>query len=128
LASAATLTHDRRVAMAFDMEKAAAQRLLGALEDGRLGAADTFHLVEEADPTLVYFVFTWLRACYPPSHPASDGVLGRLGELCSRHPKAARMVKDGKEDALVEWFEDAYNYRDFRGAEFIDLVVEKLEG
>ena len=114
--------------MAFNMEKAEARRLLGALEDGTLGASDTFHLVEEADPTLVYFVFAWLRAWYPPSHPASDAVLGRLGELCSRYPKAARMAKDGKEDALVEWFEDAYGYRDFQAAEFIDLVVEKLEG
>ena len=114
--------------MAFNREKAAAQRLLGALEDGKLGAADTFHLVEEADPTLVYFVFAWLRAQYPPSHPASDAVLGRLGELCSRYPKAARMAQDGKEDPLVEWFEDTYGYRDFRAEEFIDLVVEKLEG
>lgn len=114
--------------MAFNMEKAAALRLLGALDDGRLGATDTFCLVEQADPTLVYFVFTWLRATYPPSHPASDAVLGRLGELCSRYPKAARMAKEGKEDALVQWFEDAYSYRDFRAAEFIDMVVEKLEG
>ena len=114
--------------MGFNMEKAAAQRLLGALEDGKLGATDTFHLVEEADPTLVYFVFAWLRARYPPSHPASDAVLGRMGELCSRYPKAARMAQDGKEDPLVEWFEDACGYRDFQAAEFIDLVVEKLEG
>lgn len=84
--------------------------------------------MEEADPTLVYFIFTWLRAWYPPSHPAADAVLGRLGELCSLHPEAARRAKEGQKDALVEWFEDAYSYRDFRGAEFIDLVVEKLEG
>ena len=88
--------------MAFNMEKAAAQRLLGALEDGRLGATDTFHLVEEADPTLVYFVFAWLRAWYPSSHSASDGVLGRIGELCSRYPKAARMAQDGKDDPRGE--------------------------
>ena len=114
--------------MAFNIEKAAARRLLGALEDGKLEAPDTFQLVEEADPTLVYFVFAWLRARYPSSHSASDGVLGRMSELCSRYPKAARMAQDGKEDPLVEWFEDAYGYRDFRAAEFIDLVVEKLEG
>jgi hypothetical protein len=114
--------------MAFNMEKAAARRLLGALEDGTLGATDTFDLVGEADPTLVYFVFTWLRASYPPSHPASDAVLGRLGELCSRYPAAARIAQTGKADAVVDWFEDAYGYRDFRAAEFVDLVVEKLEG
>ena len=114
--------------MAFSIEKAEAQRLLGALEDAKLGASDTFRLVEKADPALVYFVFTWLRAWYPANHPASDAVLGRMGELCSRYPKAARMAQDGKEDPIVEWFEDAYNYRDFRAAEFIDMVVEKLEG
>ncbi len=114
--------------MAFNMEKAAARRLLGALEDGKLGTADTFQLAEKADPTLVYFVFAWLRAWYPQSHPASDAVLGRLGELCARYPKVARMAKDGQQDSLVEWFEQAYGYRDFRAAEFVDLVVEKLEG
>ena len=114
--------------MAFELEKAAARRLLGALEDGTLGTTDTFRLVEEADPTLVYFVFAWLRAWYPPSHPASDGVLGRLGELCSRYPKAARIAKEGQGDAIVAWFEDAYGYRDLRAAEFVELVVEKLEG
>ncbi len=113
--------------MAFSIEKAEAQRLLGALEDAKLGTSDTFRLVEKADPALVYFVFTWLRARYPSSHPASDAVLGRMGELCSRYPKAARMAQDGKEDPIVEWFEDAYNYRDFRAVAFIDLVVEKLE-
>ncbi len=114
--------------MAFNREKAEAERLLGALENGTLGVTETFHLVEEADPTLVYFVFAWLRAHYPPSHPASDAVLGRLGELCSRYPKAAQMARDGQGDALVAWFEDSYGYRDFRAAEFIDRVVEKLEG
>lgn len=114
--------------MAFHIEKAAARRLLQALEDGTLGAADTFHLVAKADPTLVYFVFAWLRAWYPSNHPASDAVLGRIAELCSRYPKAVRMSQDGGNDPLVEWFEDAYRYRDLRAAEFIDLVVEKLEG
>lgn len=40
--------------MAFNMEKAPARRLLGALEDGKLGATDTFHLVEETEP--LYFL------------------------------------------------------------------------
>ena len=114
--------------MAFNMEKAAARRLLAALEDGTLGASDTFHLVAAADPTLFYFILTWLRAWYPSNHPASDAVLGRISELCSLYPKAIRIAQDGKNDPLVEWFEDTYGYRDFRAAEFIDLVVEKLEG
>ena len=84
-------------------------------------------MVKDADPTLVYFVFAWLRANYPASHPAADAILGRLGELCTKHPEAARIATKGG-DSLLEWFEDAYSYRDFAADEFIDLVVEKLEG
>ncbi len=114
--------------MAFEFEKQAASRLLHAIEDGRLSTSDTFHLVDEADPALVHFIFAWLRAWYPPSHPASEAVLGRLGALVMRYPKAARLAKEGQGDAIVAWFEDAYDYRGFRAAEFIDLIVEKLEG
>ena len=112
--------HGLRVALPYTQEL--------PVSGDSIGTTGTFHLAEEADPTLVYFVFAWLRAWYPSNHPASDAVLGRVGELCSRYPKAARMAQDGKDDPLVEWFEDAYGYRDFRAAEFIDLVVEKLQG
>lgn len=114
--------------MAFDHEKRVARRLLGALEDGRLNTSETFHIVSSADPALIHFIFAWLRAWYPASHPAADAVLGRLGALCTQHPKAAQMAKAGARDPLVEWFEDTYTYRDLRAAEFIELIVEKLEG
>lgn len=114
--------------MAFQQEKQVAQRILSAIEDGNLKVADTYHLIEEADPTLVYFIFAWIRAWYPSSHPAADGVLGRLSALCTQHPKAARMAKEGESDSLVTWFEDEHSYRDLRAEEFIDLIVEKLEG
>ena len=68
--------------MAFEQQKRNARRILEGLEDARLSTSETFHLVEEADPTLVFFLFAWLRAHYPSSHSASDGVLGRLGALC----------------------------------------------
>lgn len=114
--------------MAFQQEKEAARRILGAIEDGTLRVGDTFRLIEEADPTLVYFIFAWIRAWYPSSHPAADGVLGRLGELVSQYPRAARMAKQGESDSLVTWFEDQYSYRDLRADDFIDVIVEKLEG
>ena len=114
--------------MTFDTEKRAAARLLSAIDDGTLDASDTFYVLKDADPTLVYFIFSWLRASYPASHPASDAILGRLGELCTKFPEAARMASKGAADPLVEWFEDAYSYRDLSAHEFIDLVVEKLEG
>lgn len=114
--------------MAFQQEKQAAHRILSAIEDGNLKVSETFHLIEDADPTLVYFIFTWIRTWYPSSHPAADGVLGRMSELCAQHPKAARMAKEGGSDSLVTWFEDAHSYRDLRADAFIDLIVEKLEG
>lgn len=114
--------------MSFDFEKRSARRLLAAIEDGTLDASATHHLVTQADPALVHFVFAWIRAWYPASHPASDAVLGRLAELCTRFPDAARKAKEGAGDPIVEWFEDEYAYRDFRPDAFIDLVVEKLEG
>ena len=36
--------------------------------------------------------------------------------------------KDGEEDPLVEWFEAHYRYREMTAFEFIDLIIEKLEG
>lgn len=114
--------------MAFETEKEAARRMLAALEDGQLGASTTHQLYSDADPALVHFLFAWLRAWYPPSHPAADAVLGRLGDLVDKHPAVASLATEGKSDVVVEWFEDAYAYRDFRADEFVDLIVEKLEG
>ena len=114
--------------MEFEREKREARRLLDALDQGTQGASATWSMVEEADPALVHFVFSWLRANYPATHPASDAILGRLAELCTRFPKAVRIANQGAEDPVVEWFEDAYAYQDLDAAEFIDLVVEKLEG
>ena len=114
--------------MAFEHEKRSARRLLGAIEDGTLDTPNTWYLISEADPTLVYFIFCWIRAWYPAHHPAADGVLGRLTELLTRYPKAAQLAKEGAADSLVGWFEDEHEYRDLRADEFIALIVEKLEG
>ena len=113
--------------MAFEQLKRDAQRILEGLEDAKLNTDQTYHLVVEADPTLVFFLFAWLRANYPSTHSASDGVLGRLGELVTKYPTVARMARAGESDAVVAWFQDAYGYRDFRSREFLDLVVDKLE-
>lgn len=113
--------------MAFELEKRNAQRILEGLEDARIGTRETFDLVCEADPTLVFFLFAWLRARYPSSHSASDGVLGRLGKLCTEHPEAARIARKGEADPVVAWFEEGHTYREFSANDFIELVVDKLE-
>ena len=61
-------------------------------------------------------------------HAAVEAVLGRMVELLNTYPKAVQSAREGGRDALVEWFEDTYEYRDMPSAEFVDLIVEKLEG
>ena len=114
--------------MSFEHEKGQAMRMLKALEDAALSTADARTLFEQADPALVYFIFAWLRAWYPPHHSDAEGVLGRIVDLCKAAPAVARMAKEGERDAIVTWFEESFSYRDFQRNDFIQLVVEKLEG
>ncbi len=112
--------------MAFEHEKGLAARLLEVVEDGTLSVIDIRPLYEEADPALVYLIFAWLRARYPASHSAAEGVLGRIVGVCSS-PRVARKVKEGEKDFIVEWFEETYDYRELDRDVFIGLVVDKLE-
>lgn len=114
--------------MGFETEIRAAREIVSALEDGTRDTAQTYFLVENADPTLLYLIFAWLRGSYPPTNPASDGVLGRLTALCTQYPAVAQRAKAGQSDPVVDWFEDAYEYRNFEADGFCELVVEKLEG
>ena len=113
--------------MALEQEQRAALRILEGIEEGTMSTADSFALVDEADPALIYLIFTWLRKKYGPDNAASDGVLGRLLEISSRGSVPAKM-KEGAEDPVVEWFEDSYKYRDLGSAEFIEIIIDKLEG
>jgi hypothetical protein len=113
--------------MAFEQERKAALRILDGIVEGTMSSADSYALVDEADPTLVYLIFTWIRARFGPSDPASDAVLGRLVEISNKSSVAQKM-KEGQQDPVVEWFEDAYSYRKLDKDEFIELIVEKLEG
>ncbi len=112
--------------MAFEYEQSQALRLLESIEQGSMTSPEIFNLVDEADPTLVYFVFTWLRKRYR-NDPAAEGVMGRLVELCNDYPAVTRKAKEGEADSIVAWFEDAYSYRKLDSQEFIALIVEKLE-
>jgi len=113
--------------MAFEHEKRQALRILEAIEGGSSSASASSQLLEDADPTLVYFIFTWLREHYT-NHPAAEGVIGRIVEICSTYPAVTRQVKEGESDAVVTWFEETHSYRELDSKEFIDIVVEKLEG
>ena len=112
--------------MAFEHEQRAALRILEGIEEGTASASDSLDLVEHADPALIYLIFTWLRKRYT-GHPNSDAVIGRVVEISGRG-SVAKMMKEGQADPVVEWFEDGYAYRELDKQQFIELIVEKLEG
>ncbi|MCO4747192.1 MAG: hypothetical protein KC912_20510 [Proteobacteria bacterium] len=112
--------------MAFELEQREARHILESIELGSTSIPDCFALINDADPTLVYFIITWLRSRYA-NHSASEGVLGRIIALMQAYPKTAQILKKGKADALVDWFEETYAYRDLDAGEFLAVVVEKLE-
>lgn len=114
--------------MSFAPEIRAAAHLLAVVENGSHSVSQMRMLYEEADPALVYLIFSWLRAHYPPSHSAYDGVIGRIAEVCGSSSAVARKVRAGEQDPIVSWFEETYEYRGLSRDEFIRLVVEKLEG
>lgn len=101
--------------------------MMDALENASLSVDDARDMFEEADGALVYLLVTWLRERYR-GHSAAEGVLGRIVELMQRSPVSARLAREGETDAIARWFEETHEYREFDRDEFIDLVVEKLEG
>ncbi len=114
--------------MAFEQEQRSALHLLQSIENGTLSTLEVNHLIDEADPALVYFVFTWLRRHYAGDHPAAEGVIGRLVEITGKHRTANEKVQKGKTDPVVTWFEEEYSYRELDAEKFVALIVEKLEG
>ncbi len=112
--------------MAYEQEQRAALRILEGIEEGTMSAADSFALVDEADPALVYLIFTWLRKRYA-DHANSDAVIGRVVEISGKGSVPKKM-KEGQADPVVQWFEESYSYKDLGSKEFIELIIEKLEG
>jgi DNA-binding transcriptional LysR family regulator len=112
--------------MALQQEQRAALRILEGIEDGTMNATDLLSLVEAADPALVYLIFTWLRKRYA-DHPNADAVIGRVVEISGRG-SVAKMMKEGQADIVVQWFEESHSYRTLEKNEFIELIIEKLEG
>ena len=112
--------------MALEQEQRAALRILEGIEEGTMSTSDSLALVEDADPALIYLIFTWLRKRYA-DHTNSDAVLGRLLEI-SKRGSVSKLMKEGQTDPVVQWFEESYKYRDLESKEFIELIIEKLEG
>ena len=104
-------------------------RLLRGLDEGGLDVSEARALAEELDPVLVYVVVRFLREVYPASDPAASPVLERVVQLTSAYPVLVANSREGEQDPVSEWFSSEYSFRDFRGrgAELIELIVEKLE-
>ena len=103
----------------------AALRILSGIEDGTMSAADSQTLVEEADPALVYLLFTWLRKRYK-DHENADAVIGRLVDVSNRG-SISKQMNEGKADPVSRWFEEGYSYKDYPAQEFVEMIVDKLE-
>ncbi len=112
--------------MAYERQTAAALRILQGLEEGTMSTADSFALIEDADPALIYLIFTWIRRHYA-DNPNADAVIGRLLAVADKYPSVTAKMKEGQADPLVEWFEDEYQYRELGNREFIELIIDKLE-
>lgn len=113
--------------MSFEHEKQSALRILEGIELGTMESGETHSHLRDADPTLIYFMFKWLRKRYH-EHEAAEGVLGRLSDVCNEYRDLTRRAKEGEDDPVVGWFEGSYKYKDLTAEEFIELIVEKLEG
>lgn len=105
-------------------------RLIRGIENGNLPPNDAHQIASKRDPVLVYFALRYLRERHPPSNPSSSGVVQRLVELTSTYPDVMELAKKGEKDVMREWFDDTHTIREFFGKEdeFVDLIVDKLEG
>lgn len=114
--------------MKFVREQQEAQHLLSSIEDGTQSISQLRHLIDDADPALIYLIVSWLRQRYGRDHPAAEGVIGRIVELTAVSTSMKTKMRQGQADSISKWFEDEHQYADFSAAEFIELIVEKLEG
>ncbi len=114
--------------LAFEEEKHAALTLLQGIEQGLMAPDQSYELLNEADPTLVHLIFKWLKKHYHRDHEQADEVRARVSELLNGYRSLTRKIKEGEADSVVDWFEGTHKYRDLSAEDFIDIVVEKLEG
>ena len=118
----------RLPALAFEEEKRHALTLLRGIELGEMSAAESNAALQDADPTLVYFIFKYLKKHYHRDHDMHEVVRARLGDVRNNYRALTRRAKSGEEDPVVEWFEGTHRYSELTSTEFIDIIVDKLEG
>ena len=98
------------------------------LEEGVLPHEKAAKMAEDLDPVLIYFAMRWLREKYPPSDPRASGVVQRVIEFSTTHPKFVTLARKGEHDAMREWFDDTHSLREFSSTDsFADLIVDKFD-
>ncbi|PRP90690.1 hypothetical protein ENSA5_62360 [Enhygromyxa salina] len=112
----------------FAREKRETLVLLRGIVQGLADPAESDRKLEAADPTLVYFLFRWIKKYYHRDQEGADIVRARLREVTNANRGLTRKAKDGEVDPIVEWFEGNYRYRELSAEQLVDIVVEKLEG
>ncbi|TPV96907.1 MAG: hypothetical protein B7733_02350 [Myxococcales bacterium FL481] len=112
----------------FADEKRAAFEALCGIVTGAAAPEESYAQLDPADPTLVYFIFKWIKKYYHRDHPDNAVVRSNLSAVTNQYRSLTRKAKDGENDPIVEWFEGTYRYREMSAGELIDVVVEKLEG
>lgn len=102
--------------------------MLQGIELGTMTPEQSNELMSAADPTLVHLIFKWIAKHYHRDHEMSFEVRGRLKDLQNSYRALTRYAKGGEADPVVDWFEGTHKYRDLSAEEFIDIIVDKLEG
>jgi hypothetical protein len=104
--------------------KSEAESFLNGVIEAKLEPQKAYAIIEEMEDVLVYLLMQYLRE----KHAHDHGVLERLLHLTQHFPDLIMKCKRGEKDSLVEWFKDTYNPRSLGVEEFVEIVVEKLEG
>ncbi|MCA9716182.1 MAG: hypothetical protein H6713_37775 [Myxococcales bacterium] len=112
----------------FADEKREALAMLSSIELGVMDPEEIYELMKDADATLVYFIFKWLKKHYHREHDEYESMRRRVKNVTNQFRALTRKAKSGESDPIVEWFEGTYKYRDLSADAFIDIIVEKLEG
>ncbi len=108
--------------------KDSATHFIEKLDAGQLAVTDAYNSVKAMDPLLAYFVLRFLKEKY--GRDAGSGGAKTLMELLSTYPDVAKLTRVSEDEPMKEWFDDSYSMRQYFGkpSEFIELIVDKLEG
>lgn len=113
-------------AVIADPIKRDAASFLEVFTDGRKEIDQATNLLDNMDQTLGYFLVRFLRE---NRRVCGDGTRSRLVQFAQDNPKVAKIMRQPPDEPLAEWFDSSYTMNDFSSTqEFIDLIVDKIEG